>query len=63
MRFDMSMNRAEAKIGLLKEVIERVQKGEEVDVDGLLGRGNKQQEDEWEEGLEMNLLFLVVEFG
>ena len=42
--------KADAKIGLLKEVIERVQKGEDVDVKGLLGTGDKDQEREWEEG-------------
>jgi len=51
MRFNTSMNRADAKISLLREVIERVQKGEDVDVAGLLGKGNKQQEEEWEEVL------------
>lgn len=43
--------RADAKIGLLKEVIERVQKGEDVDVEGLLGTGDKKREAEWEEGM------------
>jgi len=43
--------KAEAKIGLLKEVIGRVQKGEDVDVEGLLGTGNEDQEREWEEGI------------
>ncbi len=43
--------KAEAKIGLLKEVIGRVQKGEDVDVKGLLGTGNEDQEREWEEGI------------
>lgn len=47
MRFNTSINRADAKISLLKEVIERVQKGEEVNVEGLLGRGDPQQELEW----------------
>jgi len=42
--------KADAKISLLKEVIERVQKGEDVDVQGLLGTGNKAMEKEWEEG-------------
>lgn len=42
--------KADAKIGLLREVIERVQNGEEVDVAGLLGTGDKEQEKEWEEG-------------
>ncbi len=43
--------KAEAKIGLLKEVIGRVQKGEDVDVEGLLGTGNEDQEREWGEGI------------
>ncbi|KAL2357145.1 hypothetical protein BJ546DRAFT_430830 [Cryomyces antarcticus] len=43
--------KADAKIALLKEVIERVQKGEDVDVEGLLGTGNKEKEKEWEEVL------------
>jgi hypothetical protein len=42
--------RADAKIGLLKEIIERIQNGEEVDVEGLLGTGDKEREKEWEEG-------------
>ena len=41
---------ADAKIGLLKEVIQRVQAGEEVDVERLLGSGDEKQEREWEEG-------------
>ncbi|MCJ1420516.1 hypothetical protein MMC32_006873 [Xylographa parallela] len=43
--------KADAKIGLLKEVLERVQRGEDVDVEGLLGTGNEEQEREWEEVL------------
>jgi hypothetical protein len=42
--------RADAKIGLLKEITERIQNGEEVDVEGLLGTGDKEREREWEEG-------------
>ena len=42
--------KADAKIGLLKEVIERLQRGEDVDVGGLLGTGNEAKEREWEEG-------------
>lgn len=42
--------KADAKIALLKEVIERVQRGERVDVEGLLGTGDKDKEREWEEG-------------
>lgn len=44
--------RADAKIGLLREIIERIQKGEEVDVEGLLGTGDKKMEQEWEEVLQ-----------
>ncbi|KAM3078874.1 hypothetical protein ACMFMF_003805 [Clarireedia jacksonii] len=43
--------RADAKIRLLKEVIERIQNGEKVDVKGLLGTGDKKQEEEWEQGM------------
>ncbi|MCJ1391213.1 hypothetical protein MMC18_004075 [Xylographa bjoerkii] len=43
--------KADAKIGLLKEVLERVQRGEDVDVEGLLGTGVEEKEREWEEVL------------
>ncbi|KAF2867930.1 hypothetical protein BDV95DRAFT_501700 [Massariosphaeria phaeospora] len=43
------MRRAEAKIGLLREVVERVQSGEEVDVEKVLGTGVEGEEREWEE--------------
>jgi Family of unknown function (DUF5321) len=42
--------RADARIGLLKEAIERVQRGEDVDVKALLGTGDQAAEKEWEEG-------------
>ncbi|KAF2837978.1 hypothetical protein M501DRAFT_936539 [Patellaria atrata CBS 101060] len=49
---NMKMSRkAEAKLALLREVVERVQKGEEVDVRGLLGTGLQEEEKEWEEVL------------
>ncbi|KAL8972078.1 MAG: hypothetical protein Q9183_000733 [Haloplaca sp. 2 TL-2023] len=47
--FTAFSRRADAKIGLLKEVIERVQRGEEVDVKGLLGTGDPEKENEWEQ--------------
>lgn len=40
----------DAKISLLKEVIGRVQRGEDVDVEGLLGTGDEAKEREWEDG-------------
>ncbi|ODH39913.1 hypothetical protein ACO22_01742 [Paracoccidioides brasiliensis] len=43
---------ADAKIRLLQEVIERLQKGEDVDVKRLLGTGNEMKEREWEEVLK-----------
>lgn len=41
--------KAEAKIALLREVIERMQKGEDVDVKAMLGTGDPRHEKEWEE--------------
>lgn len=56
--------RADAKIGLLKEVVERVQRGEDVDVAGLLGKGDKKQEQEWHDGklfyCAQSLLALII---
>ncbi|KAH6620170.1 hypothetical protein C7974DRAFT_415399 [Boeremia exigua] len=44
-----SARRAEAQIGLLREVIERVQGGEDVDVEGVLGVGDAGREAAWRE--------------
>jgi hypothetical protein len=43
--------RAEARVSLLKEIIERIRKGERLDVEGLLGTGDGKREKEWEEGI------------
>ncbi|KAI9675788.1 MAG: hypothetical protein M1829_003213 [Trizodia sp. TS-e1964] len=52
-RESLNFNRqADAKISVLREVIRRVQNGEEVDVEGLLGTGNKEKEREWAELLQ-----------
>lgn len=48
--FTSFSRKADAKIGLLKEVLDRVERGEDVDVEGLLGTGNKEKEKEWDEG-------------
>ena len=45
----------DAKIQLLREVIERVQRGEKVDVEKLLGTGDAAKEREWEEGMSIFL--------
>ncbi|RMJ25799.1 hypothetical protein PHISP_03314 [Aspergillus sp. HF37] len=42
----------DAKISLLREVIEKVQRGEEVDVRKMLGTGDEAKEREWEEVLQ-----------
>lgn len=41
----------DAKIELLREVIEKVKRGETVDVEKLLGTGDEAKEREWEEGM------------
>lgn len=46
--FGTFMRQSEVKIGLLKEVVERIQKGETVDVERILGTGDPRQEAEWE---------------
>ncbi|KAI1144048.1 hypothetical protein F5Y05DRAFT_15267 [Hypoxylon sp. FL0543] len=49
--FETFMRRAEVHIGLLREVVEKLQKGEEVDVEKTLGTGDAETEKEWEEVL------------
>lgn len=40
----------DAKLERLREVVRRIQNGEDVDVQGMLGTGDAKQEKEWEEG-------------
>lgn len=48
----MSYTRStDAKIGLLREIIEKVKRGEQVDVEKILGTGDVEKEREWEEGM------------
>lgn len=42
--------KADAQIGLLKDVLGRLQRGEDIDVEGLLGTGDREKEREWEDG-------------
>jgi Family of unknown function (DUF5321) len=49
--FNTFMRRAELKIGKLREVVEALQRGEEIDVEKALGTGDETQEREWEEAL------------
>ncbi|ESZ96928.1 hypothetical protein SBOR_2722 [Sclerotinia borealis F-4128] len=44
--------RADAKIGLLREIIRQIRNGEDCDVEKLLGVGDGEQEKEWEEVLD-----------
>ncbi|RYP79175.1 hypothetical protein DL771_000153 [Monosporascus sp. 5C6A] len=49
--FSTFTRRAEVRIGLLREVVEKLQRGEEVDVEKTLGSGDEAKEKEWEEVL------------
>lgn len=49
--FDQFSNETETKLALLREVVGLVQKGEEVDVEDMLGTGNPVKEREWEDGM------------
>ena len=42
--------KTDAKIKLLKDVLDRVQRGENVDVEKALGTGDEVQEQEWKDG-------------
>ncbi|APA10223.1 hypothetical protein sscle_06g049930 [Sclerotinia sclerotiorum 1980 UF-70] len=44
--------RADAKIAVLRELIQRIRNGEKPDVEALLGVGDREQEREWEEVLQ-----------
>lgn len=48
--FAAFMRRADVRIGLLREVVERIQNGEDVDVEKVLGSGDLEREAAWEEG-------------
>lgn len=50
--FDQFMRQADAKIGLLREVLERVQQGEAVNVETALGTGDAAREAEWDAVLQ-----------
>lgn len=43
----LTTRRAEATMGILREVVGRVQRGEDVDVEGMLGTGVEGREKEW----------------
>lgn len=41
---------SDAKLKVLKDLVERLRKGEDIDVKKLLGTGDEEKEREWEEG-------------
>lgn len=49
--FERYMRSSEVRIGLLREVVERIQNGETVDVEKALGTGEPEKEADWEEGI------------
>ena len=44
--------KTDAKLGLLREVVQRIKDGEEVDVKRLLGTGDEKTEKEWEDVMQ-----------
>jgi len=44
--------KTDAKLGLLREVLQRVKNGEDVDVEKLLGTGDAKSEQEWEDVMQ-----------
>ena len=52
--------KAEAKIALLKKVIERIQSGEDVDVEKELGTGDPVAEEEWFDGSSRDLFDIIT---
>jgi hypothetical protein len=47
--FDRFMRQSEARITSLREVVEKIQRGETVDVEKALGTGDPAKESDWEE--------------
>jgi hypothetical protein len=58
--FATYMRRSDVRIGLLREVVEKIQKGEKVDVEQVLGTGDGEKEKEWEEGMRRSAALLLV---
>lgn len=48
--------KAEARLNILREVVRKLQAGEEVDIAGALGTGDDVHEKEWEDGTPHFLL-------
>ena len=52
-------SKSEAKLEVLREVIERLKRGENVDVERLLGTGDAAKEREWEDGIPCCLVHSI----
>lgn len=52
--------KTEAKLALLKETIDRVRKGEDVNVEKILGTGDPEKERDWEEGMCFQMLLFCA---
>ncbi len=52
--------KADAKIKLLKDVLDRVQRGENVDVEKALGTGDEEQEQGWKDGQWLRARSLIL---
>ncbi|KAL1875901.1 hypothetical protein VTK73DRAFT_9756 [Phialemonium thermophilum] len=50
--FDTYMRQSEVRIELLREVVEKIQRGEKVDVEKVLGTGDPDKEIEWQDVLD-----------
>jgi len=51
--FETYSRQTDVRIGLLREVVEKLQRGEKVDVEKVLGTGVPEKEAEWERGTFM----------
>jgi hypothetical protein len=47
---DRYMRQSSLRVAQLREVVQRIQNGEDVDVEKIMGTGDPQKEMEWEEG-------------
>ncbi|KAM4055249.1 hypothetical protein HRG_006048 [Hirsutella rhossiliensis] len=51
-QMDQHTRQSAVRIGLLRDVVEKIRNGEEVDVEKVLGTGDAQREADWEEMLQ-----------
>ena len=61
--FETYMRQSDVRIGLLREVVEKLQRGEKVDVERVLGTGVPERETEWQEGKILSRSSHALNFG